>query len=448
MGGLFVVFWCRRHPARPDGDSGCAAADSFSTAFSGRAIDRRSGGRQSTPRSGFEPSWLVPPREPVRIRAADLKHLLELDRPLERLARLAATEESAHAAPSISLVICTRNRPERLEKCLSSIRGLSPRPQEVIVVDNDPASGLTRPVAERFPEVRYVQEPRPGLSAARNAGVLNCRGAIVAFTDDDVIVHPGWIGAIGAAFRDQDVIAVTGLVLPAELATRPSTSFRSANPRSGGDTAAIDFDRAFFASTKHLGARVWRLGAGANMAFRREAFERVGLFDERLGAGAAGCSEDSEMWYRLLAEGHRCRYTRQRRWCSTITARSGKTCADQTTVTCAATWPRLFFQFERYGHWGNIYRAFVALPWYSAESRVLVPRNVGLEGCSSTDRVRNGCRRRWRRRFWEPLPATDTTCGTACFGRTRLRHGAACATAHAWTRKHDDHAQESPAAHS
>jgi len=362
VGGLFVVLWCHGIPLGqmlipaallpiPAAQLSAAVPSIVAPAVGHRLL------------AAFQPSRLVPSRGPVRLEPLDLKHLLELDRPLERLARVAATAQSAHAAPSISVVVCTRNRPERLEKCLSSMRGLSPGPQEIIVVDNDPASGLTGPVVERFPEVSYVREPRPGLSAARNAGVLNCRGEIVAFTDDDVLVDPGWIQGIGDALRDRDMIAMTGLVLPAELATRAQYIFQFGGPVFGWEYRPVIFGGAFFASTRHRGARVWSLGAGANMAFRREAFERVGLFDERLGAGAAGCSEDSEMWYRLLAEGHQCVYAptavvfhyHRRQW---------EELRRQTYSYMRGHVAALFFQFDRYRHWGNIYRAFVALPWY------------------------------------------------------------------------------------
>jgi GT2 family glycosyltransferase len=101
------------------------------------------------------------------------------------------------------------------------------------------------------------------------------------------------------------------------------------------------------------------------MAFRRDAFHRVGLFDERLGAGASGCSEDSELWYRLLAEGHRCRY-----WPSAVVLHHHRadweSLRQQTYSYMRGHVAALFVQFERYGHWGNIYRAFVALPVYLA----------------------------------------------------------------------------------
>jgi GT2 family glycosyltransferase len=101
------------------------------------------------------------------------------------------------------------------------------------------------------------------------------------------------------------------------------------------------------------------------MAFRRDAFERVGLFDERLGAGASGCSEDSELWYRLLAEGHRCRY-----WPSAVVLHHHRadweSLRQQIYSYMRGHVVALFVQFERYRHWGNIYRAFVAVPGHLA----------------------------------------------------------------------------------
>ena len=92
----------------------------------------------------------------------------------------------------------------------------------ILVIDNDPSSGATEPIVSRFPEVRYVPEPRVGLSVARNTGVLRTTGSIVTFTDDDVVVHEGWVEAIRAGFHadhGESVMALTGLVLPAALDT-------------------------------------------------------------------------------------------------------------------------------------------------------------------------------------------------------------------------------------
>ncbi|TJW17986.1 MAG: glycosyltransferase [Mesorhizobium sp.] len=224
---------------------------------------------------------------------------------IDRLDELATA--SYASAQDISVVICTRDRGPALAECLRSIARQRSAPGEVIIVDNS-RDGNARRVCAQFPEVRYVHEARPGLSVARTAGVHASRRAIIAFTDDDVEVHAGWTAEIARAFAERDVEALTGLVLPARLDTLAQRRFQFDMGGFGSTFVPLVFDRRFFEETRPNGAHVWKIGAGANMAFRRSVFARVGLFDERLGAGAAGCSEDSELWYRLLAAGGACLY--------------------------------------------------------------------------------------------------------------------------------------------
>lgn len=230
-------------------------------------------------------------------QAADLPDLRK------RLDRLAA--EAPCEAGEISLVICTRDRPDALDRCLASLSGQRAMPGELIVVDNS-RDGSARAVCDRHPGAVWMHEPRPGLSRARNAGVRMASRPIIAFTDDDVEPHPCWLSEVARAFAGHDVDCVTGLALPATLATEAQREFQLTLGGFGGSFIPLRFDHRFFAETRPHGAHVWRIGAGANMAFRRRAFERAGLFDERLGAGASGCSEDSELWYRLLALGGSC----------------------------------------------------------------------------------------------------------------------------------------------
>jgi GT2 family glycosyltransferase len=369
VGGLFVVFWLDRIPLGqmvvptallPMSSAQLEAAVPSTIA---RAVGYH------LLRTGFESPGPMPPRKQLQRPPADLGRLLALHHPLASLSRLADRQECDASTAPVSLVICTSNRPERLAQCLASVRGLSPQPSEIIVVDNDPSSDVTRRLTEQFRGIRYVAEPRRGLSAARNTGIRHCTTGIVAFTDDDVIVHAAWIGAIRAAFRDPAVMAITGLVLPAELATAAQFVFQSDAPDSGWGYSAVDFDPAFFARMKHLAAPVWRMGAGANMAFRRDAFDRVGLFDERLGAGRSGCSEDSELWYRLVAEGHRCRYT-PRAVVFHYHRSDWEALRSQMYSYMRGHVAALLFQYDRYRHWGNLYRAFIALPWYLARITV------------------------------------------------------------------------------
>jgi glycosyltransferase involved in cell wall biosynthesis len=210
-------------------------------------------------------------------------------------------------AKQISVVICTRDRGEALAECLRSVTTQRSTPGEIVVVDNS-SDGSAKPICDRFTEIRHVHEPRPGLSIARNTGISMSRGDVIAFTDDDVELHPGWTVEIGRAFADQSIDALTGLVLPARLDTQAQRVFQLDKGGFGSTFIPLRFDNRFFAETRPHGAHVWKMGAGANMAFRRSLFERIGLFDQRLGAGAAGCSEDSELWYRMLANGGVCLY--------------------------------------------------------------------------------------------------------------------------------------------
>ena len=363
-GGLFLVFWCDSVPVgQASIPTSLLPLSSLQlAAMVPPLIAQVVGNRLMS--TAFQAPLPVEARKQMPAAPPELARLLELERPLATCSRLAPSWKSAPAKsfqPSVSVVICTRNRPKALHKCLSSIRGLSLQPNEIVVVDNDPSSGVSQAVTAAFPEVRCVAEPRPGLSVARNTGVRHCGGAIIAFTDDDVMVHPGWTTALRSVFQDPGVMASTGLVLPTELATQAQYAFQASG--LGWGYRVLDFDMNFFRSMKHIGVPAWRLGAGANMAFRREAFDRVGFFDERLGAGASGCSEDSELWYRLLAEGHRCRYEP-----AAVVFHAHRSdwtgLSDQTFYYMRGHVAALFFQFDRYKHWGNLYRAFLALPFY------------------------------------------------------------------------------------
>lgn len=276
--------------------------------------------------------------------------------------------EDRKAAPSsfarLSVIIPTRDRPEDLERCLLSFSAQSQQPLEIIVVDNAPKTDATsravNALIKEAPTIRYVHEPRPGLDFARNAGVCAARGEICAFCDDDVVLHYRWCERLVAAFDRPDVMAMTGLVLPLELSSVAQRLFEF-GWGFGRGYERIDFGRAFLESTVREGCPTWEIGAGASMAFRRAAFTEIGLFDERLDAGAAGCSGDSEMWYRVLAKGWTCRYEpaaisfhRHRRDLGELKRQIRAYMRGHVTA--------LFIQFQRHGHWGNLRRVFSILP--------------------------------------------------------------------------------------
>jgi GT2 family glycosyltransferase len=296
------IFWWRDLPlgARASLEDelpyGTTQLRQLAVEYAAAQLEARSVGLGAPLRATYE-GWPKP--------ALSLEAALSAENLVETLEEF-ATPSSA-PAEDISVVICTRNRGPALAECLRSIAAQRSAPGEVIVVDNS-REGNAKHVCGQFPDVRYVHEPRAGLSRARNAGIRASRLNIVAFTDDDVEAHSGWTAEIARAFADRDVEAITGLVLPARLDTAAQRCFQFTMGGFGSTFVPLVFDGRFFEETRPSGAHVWKIGAGANMAFQRSVFERVGLFDERLGAGAAGCSEDSELWYRLLATGGACLY--------------------------------------------------------------------------------------------------------------------------------------------
>jgi glycosyltransferase involved in cell wall biosynthesis len=202
----------------------------------------------------------------------------------------------------VSVIICTRNRSDDLQRCLQSLYQQTCLPAEIIVVDNAPSDDSTLRVVKRFTEVIYYKEHRPGLSIARNAGLRLANFPVIAFTDDDVMLHPLWLYYVMESFTESHVGAMTGLVIASSLDTESQQLFEKQYSFNRGYCDKM-YDDMYFHSSLPAGPRVWNIGAGANMAFRKSALETAGYFDERLGAGAAGCNEDSEMWYRILAKG-------------------------------------------------------------------------------------------------------------------------------------------------
>lgn len=208
---------------------------------------------------------------------------------------------------AMAAIICTHNRPQQLKLCLQQLQALQCKPAEIIVVDNAPTDDATFNCVKEFPDITYVKEPRTGLDLARNTGILTAKAPVVAFIDDDVVIHPLCIYQIWKTFEKEDAAAMTGLVFPLHLATEAQVMFEKWWTFNRGYVPRV-YDTTYLKAHLNSGPPVWEIGAGANMAFRKSALQSVGLFDELLGAGAAGCNDDSEMWFRLLAGGHKIYY--------------------------------------------------------------------------------------------------------------------------------------------
>ena len=212
--------------------------------------------------------------------------------------------------PLVTIAVCTRDRAAQLAGCLDALAALDyPADRlDLLVVDNAPSIDATAEcVRARGPRFRYVCEPRPGLDWARNRAVLEARGDIVAFTDDDTIVDPGWVRAIADVFGEEpDAMCVTGLVLPDELDVPAQLLFEEYGGFGRGfarSYARADVDGGELAATRHGGTG--RFGTGANMAFRRSLFDAVGLFDPALDVGTVtNGGGDLEMFFRVIKSGH------------------------------------------------------------------------------------------------------------------------------------------------
>jgi len=205
-------------------------------------------------------------------------------------------------APAISVVVCTRDRPDQLRGCLAALLAQDHPSYDVLVVDNASTSSATARVAAAA-GVRCVREERPGLDWARNRGIAEAHHDIIAFTDDDARPDRAWLRAIAAAFTaTTDVMAVTGLVAPAELETAAQARFELEYGGMGHGLQRRLIHRSALSTVGLLWASGF--GVGANMAFRREVFRRVGPFDPALDLGtpAAGCG-DVELLHRVVAAG-------------------------------------------------------------------------------------------------------------------------------------------------
>ncbi|TLX13857.1 glycosyltransferase [Rhizobium sp. MHM7A] len=263
----------------------------------------------------------------------------------------------------VSILICTKDRPEELRRCLASIPEQSLRPVEIIVVDNASAGDATRRVVEEA-GATYVREDRVGLDHARNAAIRAAKTEFVAFTDDDVVLHREWLQNLMKAFDRPDIGCVTGLILPGELAT-PAQFIFEKHWSFGRGYIRQDFTKDFYNSHARFGAPVWTIGAGASQAFRRKVFDEIGLFDVRLDMGAAGCSGDSEYWNRLLHHGHVCRYEPTAvSW--HFHRKDMKGLARQIYQYMSGHVAALLVQYQNTGNRANLRRILISFPKYYA----------------------------------------------------------------------------------
>lgn len=249
------------------------------------------------------------------------------------LAELGVTDVATepHAlpdAPPISVVVATTfSRDSQLRACIGAIAALDYPRFEVLLIDNSRGENSAPRWLAGFPSVRVLREEAAGVSAARNCGLYAADGSIVAFTDDDTRVDPGWLQAIARRFALRaDEAVVTGLSLPRELdtaaqlaieryyrpervellqplsrrlATLPARRrlFRPAEVEARNDAGELVSRFSLY--------EAGRFGIGNNMALRAEPARSIGGFDVRLGPGTPTLAgEDIELFARLAWAGH------------------------------------------------------------------------------------------------------------------------------------------------
>ncbi|MBT8488777.1 MAG: glycosyltransferase family 2 protein [Gemmatimonadetes bacterium] len=195
----------------------------------------------------------------------------------------------------VSVCICTYNRQESLLEVLQSLKRVHvPKATgwEVLVIDNNSSDGTAEAVQsgewEALP-LRYVHEPRQGLSHARNAAVSKAEGRVLAFLDDDVAVETDWLEKLLGAFGAEPAPAVVGgpAILDSEL-ERPAWW----HGEFDGPAGHFDAGDSVRTSDDGYGGMI---GIGANMAFHRSVFERYGHFRTDLGRTGSSLAMGEEL---------------------------------------------------------------------------------------------------------------------------------------------------------
>lgn len=212
------------------------------------------------------------------------------------------------SSPRFSIIIATYDRCDSLRRLLRGIADhftASPISHEVVVANNARDDSIAARIDEIVAEFRALygarfrrsREPLPGKCKAQNRAVQEAAGEIVAFFDDDVEVTPEWLSVADEFFRSKpyDVMQGPILVPPTmqndEAFSRAQYRFRTIN----------------FVKYSPERGEIKTL-TGANMAIRREVFDRIGLFNEQLGPGRSGISEDVEFAQRVIAAGGKIGY--------------------------------------------------------------------------------------------------------------------------------------------
>lgn len=208
---------------------------------------------------------------------------------------------------SVSVVVCTLGDSELLGQTLTSLQEQTYPDElcEIIVVDNGPEeralSVVSKANRQGKKNIEYLKERELGLSNARNTGVLAAKGDVIAFIDDDAVADPEWISSLVQVYMEQDASCVGGKVVP--IWSKPPPDW-------------LHEELHLWLSILDLGPEVKELfgrwcPAGTNTSFKRSAFDKIGLFDPKLGRKGylLASGEEDDLCYRLEKIGRKRFYT-------------------------------------------------------------------------------------------------------------------------------------------
>ena len=202
-----------------------------------------------------------------------------------------------------TVIVCTRNRPSELEKCLAGVFEQTMRPSEVLVVDNASQSPGIEEIARRW-GAKYIYEPRIGLSIARNRGAKESSGDVIAYLDDDAIPRNDWLVNLLDVFRDTAIVAAGGrTIAPQEDPEAHRLCSLIQGPGTMLEPIVVDRSHPEWFEITAFGG----IGTGMNMAFRRLAFDQWPGFDSRLGLPDAAGEEQFAV-FSLVDRGHKAAY--------------------------------------------------------------------------------------------------------------------------------------------
>jgi GT2 family glycosyltransferase len=195
----------------------------------------------------------------------------------------------------LSIIIATHARPDSLARLLASLRPQlrSSRSELIIAENGTPAPSQ---LADADAVTAHIHDPRPGKCRVQNLAIKRATGDTLIFLDDDLIVADDYIDQVERFFTyHPEFAAMKGRILPRE------------DPHK---IAGVNWVYLDLPLVDHGDAIIEVRGVmGANMAFLADALRAVGPFDERLGPGAAGHEEETEMSARLRRAGYRIGYS-------------------------------------------------------------------------------------------------------------------------------------------